>query len=116
MQCTAWKESTERCTVITSVLRKVDDSAKWKALSPINWFVVTVVTVQASKGGKMLSIIFSQCFFPVDSTYGYKKSMGDPAGSNVRRGNKKYRCRSRKVEVAEATKSKSSSKKSGAGG
>lgn len=62
-------------------------------------------TVQASKGGKMLSIIFSQCFLPMDSTYGYKKSMGDPAGSNVRRGNKKYRCRSSKVE-AEATKAR----------
>lgn len=41
----------------------------------------------------------------MDSTYGYKKSMGDPAGSNVRRGNKKYRCRSSKVE-AEATKAR----------
>lgn len=78
--------------------------------------MVTVVTVQASKGGKMLSIIFSQCFLPMDSTYGYKNSVGDPAGNNVRRGNKKYRCRSSKVEVAEATKSKSSSKKLGAGG
>lgn len=41
-------------------------------------------TIKASKGGKMLCINFSQCHLPMDSTYGYKKSMGDPAESTVR--------------------------------
>lgn len=41
-------------------------------------------TIKASKDGKMLCIIFSQCHLPMNSTYGYKKSMGDPAESTVR--------------------------------
>lgn len=40
-------------------------------------------TIKASKGGKMLCIVFSQCHLAVDSTYGNNKCLGDPAASTV---------------------------------